>query len=293
MAHPVPGSARRTSVRLSLLVAVALGAASATGAAPAATNREVLTPLEQKAFFRPELYVSSSHVALGDVLIHLPSRAAWDEFLTARRARARSTPLAVFIDPRSGAVSGLTGAFPLIPGDGVGNRLVTTDRAARGEAAVTKAVRQWVDAHKAILGIDVAQLGPGARTRGARPTSGRSASRRRTAASRVRDARLAATISHGNLVDDRHRDLGQRARLDARPRMTAAAGARRRLRLRRRPRARGRDACASPRSRSCPSRRPEYAGRRGASAARWAAATATGWSGRSSSSGRPRTRAGR
>jgi trimeric autotransporter adhesin len=199
MAQTAPGSARRTFVRLSLVLAVPAGAALAAAAVQAATNREARTPLEQKAFFRPELYVSSSHEALDDVLVHLPTRAAWEDFFRARGETARSTPLAVFIDPRSGAVSGFTGAFPIIPGDGVGNRLVAPPGAVTDEAAVTKAARQFVDAHRALLGIDVAQLGP-ARTTQVRPDLWQISIPQEVNGVRVRDARLAATISHGNLV---------------------------------------------------------------------------------------------
>ena len=262
MAHPVPGSARRTSVRLSLVVAVALGAALATGAARAATNREARTSLDQKAFFRPELYVSSSHVALEDVLVHLPTRAAWDEFLTARGETARSTPLAVFIDPRSGAVSGLTGAFPIIPGDGVGNRLVAPNGAAPDEAAVTRAVRQWVDAHKAVLGIDVAQLG-NARTTPVRPDLWQVSIPQEVNGVPVRDARLAATISHGNLVTIGTEMWGNVRRLDRARDEAPGSRPRRRLRLRGGPHAGRRRCCASPRSRSCPSRRPSTSSARG------------------------------
>ncbi len=199
MANRAAGRARRIVVRLSLVFAVAVGAALAAVAARASTNREARTPLDQKAFFLPELYVSSSHQALDDVLVQLPGRAAWEDFLGARGETSRSTALAVYIDPRSGAVSGLTGAFPLVPGDGVGNRLVAPPGAVTDEAAVTKAVRRFIDAHRAVLGIDVAQLGA-ARTTQVRPDLWQVSIPQEVNGVRVRDARLAATISHGNLV---------------------------------------------------------------------------------------------
>jgi hypothetical protein len=188
---------------LSLVLALAVGAAFGAAAARASTNREARTPLDQKAFFLPELYVSSSHVSLDDVLVQLPGRAAWEDFLRARGETARATALVVYIDPRSGVVSGLTGSFPLVPGDGFGNKRAAASNDAGGaaldEAAVTKAVRRFIDSHRAVLGIDVAQLGA-ARTTQVRPDLWQVSIPQEVNGVRVRDARLAATISHGNLV---------------------------------------------------------------------------------------------
>src|SRR5262249_39905726 len=149
MAHPV--LARRSSVRLLLAVALLASIGLVAGAARADTQREASTPLEQKAFFRPELYVSSSHVLLDDVLVELPGRAAWEEFFRARGESARSTTLRVYIDPRGGTVSGLTASFPLLPGDGVGNAVTLRKGRKVSEALVTSAVRQFIMARRALL----------------------------------------------------------------------------------------------------------------------------------------------
>src|SRR5688572_32166721 len=76
--------------------------------------------LGQREFFKPELYISSSHQTLEEALAVLPNRSAWESFLEVRENAGQSAVKA-FIDPRSGAATNLIGAFPLLPGDGVGN----------------------------------------------------------------------------------------------------------------------------------------------------------------------------
>jgi trimeric autotransporter adhesin len=196
---PHSALARRMSVRLLLAFGLVAAIGVAAGAARAATPRDARTPLEQKAFFRPELYVSSSHVLLDDVLVELPGHTAWEEFFRARGETARSTALGVYIDPRGGTASGLTGSFPLVPGDGAGNGLTLRKGRKVDEALVTSAVRQFITAHRVLLGIDTAQLGP-ARTTAVRPDLWQVSVPQAVNGIRVRDARLAATISHGNLV---------------------------------------------------------------------------------------------
>ena len=70
--------------------------------------------LGQKAFFKPELYISSSHQPLEEALPLLPNRAAWESFLEVRE-NAGQAAVKAFIDPRSGAATNLIGAFPLLP----------------------------------------------------------------------------------------------------------------------------------------------------------------------------------
>ena len=89
-------------------------------AAWAAQPKQSVTDLDQRAFFKPELYVSSAHAPLADIQSRLPNQAAWDAFLQARLS-AGQEPVHVYIDPRSGAVTNLMGAFPIIPGSGAGN----------------------------------------------------------------------------------------------------------------------------------------------------------------------------
>ena len=159
-------------------------------------------PLHNREFVAPELNPSSSHVPLDDVLAALPNRAGWDRFRAARPER-----VLVFVDPRGGTATNVMAPFPLLPGDGVGNRIglaALGERLGREVAAVDAVVvaetaRLFVLEHAALLGIDPAQLGALQATAvsdvlwqvsGPQVVKGLP----------VRDARLALTISHGNVV---------------------------------------------------------------------------------------------
>jgi hypothetical protein len=187
---------------------VFLGLSLSLGTAPAhafTTPKESSSLLEQKAFFRPELYISSSQAPLADILDRLPNRAALEAF--AARPAADGSPMHVFIDPRSGAAVNLMGAVPLIPGRGVGNRVTLASLGAAlgrnveavDEAVVADLTRAFIDQHRDVLGIDVSQLGAAKATRITAdlwqvsiPQSFRGVP--------VRYGRIAASISHGNLV---------------------------------------------------------------------------------------------
>src|SRR6185295_7177211 len=162
--------------------------------------------LDQKAFFKPELYISSSQVPIEEIVGKLPNRAAWETYLGAREKAAGAVPLA-FIDPRSGAATNLMEAFPLVPGRGVGNHLKLADVAAKLGRPVTKinaptvlgAVLGFVTDNQALLGIDTAQLGAG-------NAADVSADLWHVSIPQVyqgvpvRYGRLAATLNRGNLV---------------------------------------------------------------------------------------------
>jgi hypothetical protein len=143
----------------SLLV---LGVLLAT-AAGASTPKEPRTSLEQRAFFRPELYISSSHVPLEEALVHLPSRVAWEGFLLARGEDPGRPRTRVYIDPRSGTAASFIGSFPLIPGDGVGNQLGLAELSARlgtpvqqvDAQVVGSAIHRFIVAHKGVLGVEL------------------------------------------------------------------------------------------------------------------------------------------
>ena len=108
--------------------ALGLLGALTSGTSWAAVPKEKDSALDQKEFFRPELYISSANRPLQDMLPQLPNRAAWDAFLM-RGANASSVQ--AFIDPRSGAATNLVLSVPLIPGDGVGNHLTLADLSRR------------------------------------------------------------------------------------------------------------------------------------------------------------------
>src|SRR5262249_48321662 len=126
--------------------------------------------LDEKAFVRPELKLSTSHVPLDEVLSALPNRAAWEELLAGSgSARGPRNPgrLVVYLDPRSGAAANILGAFPLLPGKGGGNRVTL---ASLGDGlgrrvdkvdgrTVGEVFRRFAMRHRAALSIDVEQLG--------------------------------------------------------------------------------------------------------------------------------------
>jgi hypothetical protein len=162
--------------------------------------------LEQKEFFLPELSISTSHEPLAEVLPALPNRAAWENFLQARE-QAGEGALHAFVDPRSGAATNIVGAFPLIPGRGVGNAVSLEELADRigrplgavDAAAVAAAVRDFAQRHRDLLAIDLGQLGA-SRAGQANADLWQVSIPQVYNGVPVRDARLAASISHGNLV---------------------------------------------------------------------------------------------
>jgi hypothetical protein len=143
--------------------------------------------LDQKEFFKPELALSSSHAPLERVLRDLPNRAAWESFRAAR-GNAGEAPAHVSIDPRSGAAASVVAPFPLLPGRG----------AVDGQT-VAEAARRFVQDHRELLGIDATQLGA---TRAAQVTSElwQISIPQTYKGIPVRYGRVAATLSHGNLV---------------------------------------------------------------------------------------------
>ncbi|MCS7312696.1 MAG: PepSY domain-containing protein, partial [Acidobacteria bacterium] len=163
--------------------------------------KPTLTPLDQKAFFLPELYISSENIPLEAVLDQLPNTAAWRAFL------ARHPGFYVYIDPRSGTPTNLIGPMPLIPGTGVGNRVTLatlSSQLGRPVEAVTpdvvaEQVLRFIQQHRDLFRIDLSQLGPPRVTQVTDylwqvhiPQVVRGIP--------VRHGRVLATINHGNLV---------------------------------------------------------------------------------------------
>jgi hypothetical protein len=159
--------------------------------------------LEDLTFALPELNPSSRHATLEEVLERLPNRAAW------RRARAAAGEqgLRAFIDPRSGAATNLIASVPLIPGTGAGNRLGMADLAARlgravaavDEATVAELARRFVEERADVLGIDPAELGGTRAVRVSDELWQVSIPQQKDGVP-VRDARLALTVNHGNVI---------------------------------------------------------------------------------------------
>ena len=191
-------------------------------AAPAwaAQPKEPVRDLDFKAFFVPELSISSSHAKLEEVLAGLPNREAWVTFLAGgREGFANPAEVKVWIDPRSGTATNILGAYPLIPGRGVGNRL--TLRAGGVDAGVVAAaVRGFIGQHATLLGIDVAQLGE-ARITQINPDLWQVYIPQVYQGIPVRHGHLAASISHGNLVTIGTDTWGNVAGLPAQPELSA------------------------------------------------------------------------
>ncbi len=190
-----------------VVLSVSLSGTLWSGPAWTATPREPDTPLDQKAFFRPELYVSSSHAPLEELLPQMRNRPVWEAFLVQARTDPLRSGSRVFVDPRSGAVTNLMGPFPIIPGDGAGNHVTLNDLSRRlggpirhvdGQVVGT-AVRQFVESRRDLLAIDTRQLGEPLATQ-VNPDLWQLSFPQQHGGVRVRDARVAATISHGNLV---------------------------------------------------------------------------------------------
>ncbi|KAB2968830.1 MAG: endopeptidase [Thermoanaerobaculia bacterium] len=209
--------------RVGLAVAVSVGslAASATALEP----KERVGLLDLQEFIAPELVPSSANVPLAEVLGELPNRAAWDTFLAERGDAAGEVQ--AFIDPRSGAASNLLVPFPLLPGDGVGNQITLDEIGATlgrpvpalDAATVAEVVYRFLLEHAAVLGIEPAELGPVS----AVPVHDQLwqvSAPQRVGELPVRDARLVATIVHGNLVAVGTQTWG-RVRLDPAPALDA------------------------------------------------------------------------
>jgi hypothetical protein len=183
-----------------LSIGVALFAAATAGAFEPAENK---TAIGQKAFFLPELYISTANAPVASVLDQLPNRAAWNQLLAANKGAGVSG----FIEPRTGTATNIIGAFPLLPGSGVGNSITLQGVAARlgrpvtslNEAVVADLVGQFVREKAAVLGIAPSQLGP-VKAAAATPDLWQASIPQVVNGVPVRDARVLVTVKHGNVV---------------------------------------------------------------------------------------------
>src|SRR5689334_21989161 len=145
------------------------------------------------------------------------------------RDNAGQSPVKAFIDPRSGAATNLIGAFPLIPGVGVGNAVGLGELSAQvgrpvqavDAQAVRDAVLAFVDQHRDLLAVDTTQFG-NARTDQITANLWQISIPQTYHGIRVRDARLAGSISHGNLVVLGTEVWGNVRGLNPNPTLTAA-----------------------------------------------------------------------
>ncbi|QSQ24485.1 hypothetical protein JY651_05905 [Pyxidicoccus parkwayensis] len=160
--------------------------------------------LASQAFFKPELTLPSVHVPLQEALPGLSpdSARAWDDFFT-RNGKG----FEIYVDRITGAATNIQGAIPLIPGDGVGNTLTLSgvrQQLGRSVSKVDQAVVadllvKFVEANSKVIGVDLLQLGE-PRVTEVTEQLWQVSIPQQFKGIPVRHGRLAATISHGNLI---------------------------------------------------------------------------------------------
>ncbi|HJQ97037.1 MAG TPA: hypothetical protein VJ826_01925, partial [Candidatus Polarisedimenticolaceae bacterium] len=170
----------------------------AFGSARALDVKKKLVPLgpgeqlDSREFFQPELSVS-----LGNELAPLPPALA----------EIAGPAAALFVDPRSGAVTNLIAAIPMIPGAGTGNAVslealsVSLGRPVTSidAAVVGDLVHRFAVQHAAALRLEAAQIGPS----NAQPVTAELWNVRMPQVVNgipVRYAHIAATLNNGNMV---------------------------------------------------------------------------------------------
>jgi trimeric autotransporter adhesin len=184
------------------IAAIAIACLLTAAPSRAAQPKEPARAIDYKAFFAPELAITSSHAELRQALPTLANRAAWESFLAGSRdGFVNPADVSVWIDPRSGAAVNILGAYPLIPGNGFGNAVTLQSLGATSVDArvVESALRGFVDRHQALLGIDVRQLGT-ARVTQVTEDLWQVYIPQAYEGIPVRYGALVASISHGNLV---------------------------------------------------------------------------------------------
>src|SRR5262245_24656485 len=160
-----------------------------------------------KEFVDPRLVVETSAVPLEEVLDQLPNRATWEAFLLERKGLAPGSSIHAFIDPRTGSAASLVGAFPLLPGRGVGNALTLQDLSTRLGRSLTgvdgnvvaEACVRFLAGHRGILELETGELGH-AHAEAVSDELWQVSVPQEHDGLPVRDARLVATINNGNIV---------------------------------------------------------------------------------------------
>jgi trimeric autotransporter adhesin len=78
--------------------------------------------LKPKEFIKPELSISTSNVELQQILGQLTNAPEWNNFFSRYGSNFQ-----VFIEPRTGKPTNILGHIPIIPGDGLDNRINLQD----------------------------------------------------------------------------------------------------------------------------------------------------------------------
>ncbi len=187
-------------------IAVAMLASSVSWALQPPQNeiQPLKSAVAEKAFFKPELTISSRNVHLDEsrTQMGLAKNKAWNNFFAKHGQDTQ-----VYLDARSGIPTKIQLHYPLIPGNGYGNRLSTAGLGQRlgiqvqqvDAAVVDRAIRQFIHESLDVLGIDESQLGP-ARITQVTPELWQVHISQQVSGIPVAHGRLAATISHGNLI---------------------------------------------------------------------------------------------
>ncbi|WP_174256976.1 PepSY domain-containing protein [Myxococcus xanthus] len=175
-----------------------------------------------KAFFKPELYLPIQNMPLQQARQQMNSLGAdaWDDFF-----KRNGREFNVYVDPRTGTPTAVQGTIPLIPGDGFNNK-VTMDEVRESigrsianvdEAAVGDLIFKFIADNQAAFNVDLMQMGNPRVTRINDDLIQVHISQQVNGVP-VRHGRIAATISHGNLIL-----IGTEAwanvRIDTRPRL--------------------------------------------------------------------------
>ena len=159
-------------------------------------------PLKEKEFFKPELAITSSNVELQGIRFQLSNRQEWDSFFSRY-----GSDFQVYIEPRTGRPTNILGHIPIIPGNGLDNRIQLQDLSQKlGKAirivdagVVADLTGQFIQENHKTLNIDVRQMGKVSATQVSEELWHVNIPQLVNGIP-VRDGRLAATISHGNLI---------------------------------------------------------------------------------------------
>jgi hypothetical protein len=190
---------RHTKVSAACLVLL-LGAASWALQPPQSGQ----SAIAGKAFFKPDLYLPIQNVPLDTARRNMSATTedAWDTFFAKN-----GKDFNVYIDPRTGSPTAVQGSIPLIPGNGFNNK-VTLDavRESIGRSVadvdasvVEDLVLKFIADNQAAFNIDLMQLGQPKVTQVSEHLWQVHIPQQVNGIA-VRHGRVAATISHGNLI---------------------------------------------------------------------------------------------
>ena len=169
-------------------------------------NGSSRSEVARNAFVNSELSISSNNLPLGEARASGKLNPARERALSGFFQRY-GKDFNVYFEPRSGAATNIQGHIPMIPGNGVDNR-VTLSSLGQGlgravsevdESVVGDLVVKFARENAEVLGIDASQLGT-PRVTQVTEHLWQVHIPQQVQGIPVREGRLAATISHGNLV---------------------------------------------------------------------------------------------